>query len=48
MLNKKACREFTAPGAAMSMDSGLLHAEQVKYIVQTAVRIIRHRRTLGL
>lgn len=48
MLNKKACREFAAPGAAMSMDSGLLHAEQVKYIVQTAVRIISHRKTLVL
>lgn len=42
MLDKKACREFAAPGFAMSMSSGLLHAEQVKYIVQTAMRIIGH------
>lgn len=48
MLNKKACREFAAPGIAMSMNSGLLHAEQVKYIVQTEVRIIDHRKTLVL
>ena len=48
MLDKKICREFAAPGVAMSMSSGLLHAEQVKYIVQTAVRIISHKRTLVL
>lgn len=48
MLDKKACREFAAPGAVMSLDSGLLHAEQVKYIVQTAVRIIGHKKTLVL
>lgn len=48
MLDKKACREFAAPGIAMSLDSGLLHAEQVKYIVQTAVKIISHKRTLVL
>ena len=34
MLNKKMCREFAAPGTIMSLDSGLLHAEQVKYIVE--------------
>lgn len=48
MLDKKACREFAAPGTVMSLDSGLLHAEQVKYIVQTAVKIISHKRTLVL
>ena len=48
MLNKKACREFAAPGVAMSMDSGILQAEQVKYIIQTAVRIIDHKKTLVL
>ena len=48
MLDKKICREFAAPGIAMSMSSGLLHAEQVKYIVQTAVRIISHKKTLVL
>ena len=48
MLNKKACREFAAPGVAMSPDNELLHAEQNKYIVQTAVRIIGHRKTLVL
>lgn len=48
MLNKKICREFAAPGAVMSLDSGLLHAEQVKYIVQAEVKIISHKRTLVL
>ena len=48
MLNKKACQEFAAPGVAMSMDSGILQAEQVKYIIQTAVRIIDHKKTLVL
>lgn len=48
MPDKKICRKFAAPGVAMSKDSGLLHAEQVKYIVQTAVRIIGHRKTLVL
>lgn len=48
MLNKKMCREFAAPGTIMSLDSGLLHAEQVKYIVQTAVKMIDHKSTLVL
>lgn len=48
MLDKKACRESAAPGTAMSPDNGLLHAEQVQYIVQTAVKIIDHKKTLVL
>ena len=48
MLDKKACREFAAPGIAISPNSGLLYAESVKYIVQTAVRIIDRRKVLIL
>ena len=50
MLDKKALRWFAAenPGPAIPANHGLLHAQQVEYIIRTAVRIIGHRRTLVL
>ena len=50
MLDKKALRKFAAdnPTPAIPPGHGLLHAQQVDYIVRTAVRIIGHRRTLVL
>lgn len=50
MLDKKALRKFTAgnPAPAIPANHGLLHAQQVEYIIRTAVRVIGHRRTLVL
>ena len=43
-INKKECRKFADPGTKMQLSSGLLHAEQIKYVIRTAVRIIdRHK-----
>ena len=43
-LNKRECRKFADPGTKMQLSSGLLHAEQIKYVIRTAVRIIdRHK-----
>lgn len=47
MLNKRACREYADPQLKMA-DTGLLHAEQVDYIIRTAVRLIEHHRVLVL
>ena len=50
MLDKKALRSFAAnnPAPTIPQSHGLLHAQQVDYIIRTAVRIINHRRTLML
>lgn len=47
-LNKKECRKYADLELTMSPDHGLLHAEQVDYIVRSAVKIIDHHRTLIL
>lgn len=39
-LNKRECRKFADPGTKMQLNSGLLHAEQIKYIIRTDVKII--------
>ncbi|MBD5170051.1 MAG: hypothetical protein HDT20_08055 [Oscillibacter sp.] len=48
MLNKKLLRQYADPGLTIPPGHGLLHAEQVSYIVRTAVKIIDHHRTLIL
>ncbi len=50
MLDKKALRKFAAdnPAPAIPQSHGLLHAQQVDYIIRTADKIIGHRRTLVL
>lgn len=50
MLNKKVLRQFADnnPAPIIPANHGLLHAQQVDYIIRTAVRIIGHRRTLVL
>lgn len=48
MLNKKACREYAAPRVSLSANSGILYAQQVKYLVRTVVRMIDRRRVLVL
>lgn len=47
-MNKKSLRQFAGPGWAIPSGHGLLYAEQVSYIVRTAVRIIDHHRILLL
>lgn len=48
MLNKRECRKFADPGLKMKAGNGLLHAEQIDYIIRTAVKNIDHHRTLIL
>lgn len=48
MLNKKILRQYADPGLTIPPGHGLLHAEQISYIVRTAVRIIDHHKTLIL
>lgn len=48
MLNKRKCREFTDPDLKMASGNGLLHADQVDYIIRTAIKIISHHKTLIL
>lgn len=47
-LNKKLCRKFADPGIKMPLNNGILHAEQILYIVCTAVKIIDQHKTLVL
>lgn len=48
MLDKKLCRKFANPDMSIPPSHGLLLAEQVKYIIRTAVKIIGHHRILIL
>ena len=48
MLNKKLLHQYADPGLTIPANHGLLYAEQVSYIVRTAVRIIDHHRILLL
>ncbi len=47
-INKRECRKFADPGLKMNQNHGLLHAEEVKYIVRTAVKNIGGKRLLVL
>lgn len=47
-LNKKACRKFSNPGLKVNKRNGLLHAQQVTYLVRTAIKIIDRHRVLVL
>ena len=48
MLNKRKCRAFADPDLKMASGNGILHANQIDYIIRTAVRIIDHHKTLVL
>lgn len=48
MLNKRKCRKFANPDMKMAAGNGLLYAEQIDYIIRTAVKIIDHHKTLIL
>lgn len=47
-LNKRKCREFADPGLKMCLDNGILYANQISYVVRTAVKIIDHHKILIL
>lgn len=47
-LDKRKCREFIIPGRKMSPESGIFHAQQIDYIVTTAVKVVARHRTLIL
>lgn len=47
MLNKRACRKYADPRLKLA-DNGLLHAEQVDYIIRAAIKLIDHHRVLVL
>lgn len=47
-INKRAYRKQSAPVLKMNRNNGLLHAEQIKYIVRTAMKNIDGRRLLLL
>ncbi len=48
MLNKRKCRRLANPELKMALNNGLLHADQIDYIIRTAVKIIDHHKTLIL
>lgn len=48
MLNKRICRKFANPDLKMAWNNGLLHAEQIDYIIRSAIKIISHHKTLIL
>lgn len=45
-INKKCCRESVKADWTMDMNNGLLHAEQIKYILRTIVKNIGGKRLL--
>ena len=47
-MNKKECRKFANPGLKMNPRNGILHADQIGYIIRTAVKIIGNHKTLVL
>lgn len=47
-MNKRALRKFALPGRKPNPKNGVFCAEQVKYVVRTAIKNIDHRRTLVL
>ena len=48
MLKKRKCQKFADPDLKMAWNNGLLHAEQVDYIIRSAIKIISHHKTLIL
>lgn len=48
MMNKRALRKFAVPDRKPNPKNGIFCAEQVKYVVRTAIKNIDHHRTLVL
>jgi len=47
-MNKRECRRYAEPELRFNLNSGVLHAKAIDYIVRTAVKNIAGRRTLLL
>jgi len=47
-INKRKCRKFANPDRKLHSDSGILHAEQIDYVVTTAIKNIANHSTLIL
>lgn len=47
-LNKKVCRKYAEPKWSMDLNNGLFCADQLQYIVRTAVKNVDHQRVLIL
>jgi len=47
-IDKKACRAFLSPARKLDQNNGILHAEQIEFIVCTAIHNVGHRRLLIL
>lgn len=47
-INKRACRKYADPGLKFDRNNGLLHLDQVRNIVRTAIRNIAGQRMLLL
>ncbi len=48
LLNKRACRKFSDPGLHFPKGCGILHCEQIQYVIRSAVKNIDGQRTLVL
>lgn len=48
MMDKRALRKYAIPNGKPNPQNGLFYAEQVHYVVRTAIKNIAHRRTLVL
>lgn len=47
-IDRRKCRKFADPGLKMRRGCGLLCADQISYIVRTAIKIIGHQKLLVL
>lgn len=48
MMNKRVLRKFAMPSSSPNPKNGIFCADQVKYVVRTAIKNIDHQRTLVL
>lgn len=48
MMNKRVLRKFAIPSSRPNPKNGIFCADQVKYVVRTAIKNIDHQRTLVL
>lgn len=47
-INKRECRKFADPQLKMDPHNGILHVNQISYIVRAAVKVIDRHKTLAL
>ena len=47
-MNKRVLRKFAIPSSSPNPKNGIFCADQVKYVVRTAIKNIDHQRTLVL